>query len=76
MVLLEFAPAFEDPHWCRRGHVLYVLNGALTFELDTGLVQVSEGESCVIDPGTAHRARNEGESPVRVFIHSFSAAAD
>jgi quercetin dioxygenase-like cupin family protein len=71
VALLEFAPGFDDRNWCRRGHALYVLSGALTFEVDAGIVQVAEGESCVIDAGTAHRARNDGHQPVRVFIYSF-----
>ncbi len=68
VALLEFAPGFEDPNWCRRAHVLYVLSGVLTFELETGLVQIAEGESCVIDAGTAHRAQNQGEEPVLLFV--------
>jgi quercetin dioxygenase-like cupin family protein len=70
LALLEFAPGFSDPGWCRRGHVIYVLSGVLTFELETGLVQLAEGESCVIDTGTVHRAHNHGTEPLVAFISS------
>ena len=32
--LLEFAPGFEDPNWCTRGHIIYVLEGVLELGLD------------------------------------------
>ena len=70
ITLLEFAPGFDDSNWCRRAHAIYVLNGVLTFELESGLVQIAEGESCVIDAGTAHRAQNHGDEMVVAFVYS------
>ena len=70
LALLEFAPGFSDLNWCLRSHVVYVISGVLTFELDTGLVQVGAGESCVIDAGTAHRAQNHGEETIVAFVAS------
>ncbi|MGE4056466.1 MAG: cupin domain-containing protein [Vicinamibacterales bacterium] len=70
LALLEFQPGFADPNWCRRGHIIYVISGVLTFELETGLVQVTEGESCVIDAGTPHRAQNHGDEAVVAFVAS------
>ncbi len=70
LALLEFQPGFADPNWCRRAHIIYVISGVLTFELETGLVQVTEGESCVIDPDTPHRAQNHGDEVVVAFIAS------
>lgn len=75
VALLEFAPGFADPNWCRRAHVVYVLSGVLTFELETGLVQIAAGESCVLDAGTAHRAGNSGAEPAVMFIASDLEAA-
>lgn len=66
--LLEFAPGFADPNWCERGHVVHVLDGALEFELDDGVVRIEAGNGGVLDAGTRHRARNPGPGPVRLFI--------
>jgi len=69
--LLEFAPGFEDPNWCPRGHVIYVLEGALALELTDGSSeQVHAGNGCVLALGTRHRASNRGDLPVRLFIVS------
>jgi len=60
LTLLELAPGFEDPNVCRNGHAVYVLQGRLTLELADKVVErIEQGEACFIDPGTAHRARNE-----------------
>jgi quercetin dioxygenase-like cupin family protein len=70
VTVLEFAPGFADPNWCRRAHIVYVLQGVLTFELERGGEAVAAGNSCVIEAGTAHRARNDGPDPVVAFVAS------
>ena len=69
-VLLEFAPDFEDPNWCERAHVVYVLEGTLEFILDDSTVRVPAGCGCVLDRGTRHRAKNAADMPVRLFVVS------
>lgn len=67
--LLEFAPGFEDPSVCRNGHAVYVLRGSLTLELEDDVVErIEQGEACFIDPGTAHRARNEGGEKLLLVV--------
>jgi len=69
--LLEFEPDFEDPNWCTRGHIIYVLDGTLELGLDGGAAeQVQAGDGCVLARGTPHRARNPGDRPVRLVIVS------
>jgi quercetin dioxygenase-like cupin family protein len=70
VALLEFGAGFSDPDWCRRAHVIYVLRGALTLELEDRQETIAAGESCVLDAGTAHRARNAGSEPVLAFVAS------
>ncbi|MFN8627401.1 MAG: cupin domain-containing protein [Candidatus Binatia bacterium] len=72
-VLLEFAPGFEDPRWCERGHVIYVLNGTLDLVLEDRRERVPAGEGCVIEPNTRHRAANAGTLAVRLLVVSPSA---
>lgn len=69
-ILIEFQPGFVDPNLCVRGHVIYVLRGALGLELESGRERIQAGECCVIDTGTSHRAFNDGPEPVVLFIAS------
>ena len=70
VAVLEFASGFADPNWCRRAHIVYVVQGRLTFEFEGGEESFGPGESCVIEAGTAHRARNDGPETVLTFIAS------
>lgn len=69
-VLLEFAPGFEDPHWCERGHMILVLEGSLDLVLTERIERIQAGDGCVLDPHTPHRAKNAGTSTVRLFVLS------
>lgn len=70
VALLEFAPGFEDPNWCTRGHIIYVLEGMLDLDLDGGTESLRAGEACVLAPGTRHRARNPTDVAVRLLVIS------
>ena len=71
LVLLMFMPGFVDPNPCHRSHLLHVLEGRLTLGLEGGGVEeLGPGESCLLDPGTEHRARNDGDQPVVVLALS------
>jgi quercetin dioxygenase-like cupin family protein len=70
IVLLEFAPGFADPNWCERSHLVYVVSGTLSFQFAGGVEHFAAGQSCVIDAGTAHCARNDGAEVVVAFVAS------
>jgi len=70
VALLEFAPGFQDPNWCVRGPIIYVLDGALELVLDGGTEQLGAGDGCVLERNTRHRAKNPGSAPVRLFVVS------
>jgi quercetin dioxygenase-like cupin family protein len=57
--LVEYSPGYQADHWCRRGHVLFVLQGELVTELEDGTqVRLTAGMSYqVADSGLAHRSR-------------------
>lgn len=57
--LVEYSPGYQADHWCRRGHVMLVLEGELMTELEDGRsVQLSAGQSyCVADDADPHRSR-------------------
>ena len=56
---VDYGPGYVSDHWCRKGHVLYVLEGELTTELDDGtVVTLKAGDSYqVADDAEAHRSR-------------------
>ena len=66
--IVEYAPGYLADHWCSKGHIIYVLTGALTIEHESeepacallaGMSwQVADGE------GAAHRVRCENGATV------------
>ena len=68
--LVEYGAGYLADHWCSKGHIIYVLAGALGIEHENGKPacmlsagmswQVADGE------GPAHRVRSE--TGARVFI--------
>ncbi len=57
--MVEYSPGYLADHWCSRGHVLLVLEGELTTELQDGRsVILKPGQSYqVADNATPHRSR-------------------
>jgi quercetin dioxygenase-like cupin family protein len=54
--LVEYTPGYVADHWCSRGHVLLVLDGELTTELE-------DGRTFVLTMGMSyHVASNNGEA--------------
>jgi quercetin dioxygenase-like cupin family protein len=66
--MVEYSPGYVADHWCRRGHVLLVLEGELQTELDDGTrVTLRPGMSYqVADDAGAHRSSTT--SGARLFI--------
>ncbi|MEX1364708.1 MAG: DHCW motif cupin fold protein [Nannocystaceae bacterium] len=47
--LIEFSAGYEADHWCRRGHVGYVVEGELTLRIDDGRrFELSKGDSFMV----------------------------
>lgn len=55
--MVEYTPGYLADHWCNRGHVLLVLEGELTTELD-------DGRKFVLTPGTSYQVA-DGANPHR-----------
>ncbi len=57
--LVEYSAGYAADHWCRRGHVLLVLEGELTTQLEDGReVRLTPGTSYqVADDAMPHRSR-------------------
>jgi len=56
--MVEYSPGYTADHWCRRGHLLYVLAGELITELDGGgSVTLRPGMSYQVSDGrSSHRS--------------------
>jgi hypothetical protein len=50
--MVEYTPGYLADHWCSRGHVLLVLEGALTTEL-------SDGRLFTLTPGTSYQVADD-----------------
>jgi len=68
MRMVEFSPGYRADHWCAKGHVVFVLEGSLTTELDDGRsFQTAAGNSFHVgDDDGQHRASTE--TGAKVFI--------
>ena len=59
--IVDYAPGYLADHWCAKGHVMYVISGALTIEHEDGSppLQVRAGMSWCVgdDERPAHRVR-------------------
>lgn len=75
VTLLEFAPGFLDPAWCRGGHAGYVLSGSLRMEYEDGADVLGQGDAFWIEGAVPHRASNPGSTPVRLVIVTWAAPA-
>ena len=55
---VEYSPGYLADHWCSRGHVLLILSGAMTTELQDGRTfQMVAGSTYVVgENGEPHRS--------------------
>ncbi len=66
--LVEFLPGFSDPSWCFKGHVVYVLEGAVESHYEDGVSSRRAGEASVIPAGVKHRSRNPHARSAKLLI--------
>jgi quercetin dioxygenase-like cupin family protein len=59
---VEYSPGYQADHWCRRGHVLLVLEGELVTELE-------DGTRVVLTPGMSYQVA-EDAAPHRSYTRT------
>ncbi len=66
--MVDYSPGYMADHWCKRGHVLLVLEGELETELEDGrTVRLTQGMSYqVADDTVAHRSHTSAGA--KLFI--------
>ncbi len=67
--LAEFSKDFVEPDWCTKGHIGYVLEGAMEVDFRGHVVTFRAGDGLFIPPGHVHghKARVLTDL-VRVFL--------
>jgi quercetin dioxygenase-like cupin family protein len=65
---VEYSAGYKADHWCSRGHVLHVISGEMTTELQDGRsFTLRAGETYIVaENAEPHRSRTE--SGVQLFI--------
>jgi quercetin dioxygenase-like cupin family protein len=66
--IVEYSPNYEADHWCKKGHILYCLEGSLNTELGDGRTfDLTPGMSYqVADHAEPHRSKTK--TGVKLFI--------
>ena len=69
--IVEYSPAYLADHWCAKGHVLYVISGALVIEHEDGTppayLCVGMTWHVADDETPAHRVRTEEGATVFIL---------
>ena len=60
--MVEYTPGYQADHWCKRGHVLLVLEGVLITELD-------DGRKFTLTPGISYQVA-EDANPHRSYTET------
>lgn len=68
--LVDYSSAYRSDHWCKRGHIMFVVSGVLEIELANGEVfRLTEGMSFeVSDQESVHRTRTIADTGATLFI--------
>jgi quercetin dioxygenase-like cupin family protein len=53
--LVEYSPGYRADHWCKKGHILFCLEGELHTELE-------DGRQFVLTPGMSYQVADNAEA--------------
>jgi hypothetical protein len=60
--LVEYTPGYLANHWCKKGHILFCMEGELHTEL-------ADGREFVLTPGMSYQVADNAE-PHRSYTHT------
>ncbi len=68
--LVDYSANYLSDHWCKRGHIMFVVSGVLETELANGeLFRLTQGMSFeVSDQESVHRTRTGADTGATLFI--------
>jgi hypothetical protein len=61
--LVVYSPNYVADHWCRKGHIVYVVAGHL-------VIEHRHGKKYALTPGMTYHAADDDELPHRVLSKS------
>ena len=53
--MVEYTPGYRADHWCRKGHILFCLQGELHTELE-------DGRTFILTPGMSYQVADNAEA--------------
>lgn len=67
--LIEYSADYKSDHWCSKGHIVLVLEGDITVDLEDGKKYDLKGDMSIQIGGNAapHKVRSRGGARVIVF---------
>ncbi|GAB3643082.1 DHCW motif cupin fold protein [Spirosoma arcticum] len=73
--LVDYSPRFLSDHWCKRGHIMFVVSGVLEIELaDNQVFRLTQGMSFeVSDQESVHRTRTDAGATLFIVDGGFLA---
>jgi hypothetical protein len=68
--VVEYAPGAGRSEWCDTPHAGYVVSGTLLYEFADGseALRVTSQQGFQLPAVPAHRGRNDGSEPARLFV--------
>lgn len=66
--IVEYSPGYLADHWCEKGHVVYVLQGEFTTELQDGKNYTLTKDMCYVVADHAEPHRSTTSTGVKLLI--------
>jgi len=66
--IVEYEENASHPEWCTVGHIGFVLEGEIKYELEKGELKVQKGKGFILPSGTPHRGHNVFPGVTRFFL--------
>ena len=66
--IVEYEKDASHPDWCTTGHIGFVIEGEIMYELEKGELRVQKGKGFFLPPGTRHRGHNVFPGVTRFFL--------
>ena len=60
--ILELQPGFQETQWCYKGHIGYVITGAIEVEFESDSQQFQAGDVIVLPAAIGHKAKSIGKT--------------
>ena len=66
--IVEYEEDTFPPDWCTTGHIGFVLEGEIMYELEKSEIHVQKGKGFFLPTGTQHRGHNVYPGTTRFFL--------